>query len=383
MRIRLAIAILMSSLWGLWCLAATAADPQPAEKKGDAAQSAAKTADTNASTDPEAFLKTKGLLRVDPFFVLADERDVYKQMSGLDKLKKGVVDGTRQENKAEKDEDDKKALIVTYLEQRRALRAQLQQNPPLNVYNRIVSQMNELGDRVGLLEKELEQSSPAKPAREAANKSREAYIEALLQIRREINKLQERYADLAADPKVTAAIADYNQAHSKSLKLGPTISLATNDRKLKKFEETVLSDSIDIRHSDGQLWEASVVINGKAPLMLDIDTGASLVSLSYKTAVAAGLTPSDTDPTIQLQMADGRIVDAKKVVATSIRVGKFEVEKVECAVMPANLPDAGSSLGQTFLKHFTYKVDTERSKLVMTRVETGPVPAAGKVKPAN
>ena len=71
-----------------------------------------------ASNDPEAFLKTKGLLRVDPFFVLADERDVYKQMSGLDKLKKGVVDGTRQENKAEKDEDDKKALIVTYIEQR-------------------------------------------------------------------------------------------------------------------------------------------------------------------------------------------------------------------------------------------------------------------------
>ena len=253
----------------------------------------------------------------------------------------------------------------------------------MNVYNRIVTQMNELGDRVVLLEKELQESSPAKPAHEAAAKSREAYVEALLQIRREINKLQERYADLAADPKVTAAIADYNQAHSKNLKLGPTISLAGNDRKLKKFEETVLSDSIDIRHSDGQLWEASVVINGKAPLMLDVDTGASLVSLSYKTAIAAGLTPSDTDPTIQLQMADGRIVDAKKVVATSIRVGKFEVEKVECAVMPANLPDAGSSLGQTFLKHFTYKIDTERSKMVMTRVETGPVPAAGKIKPAN
>ena len=378
MRIRLAIAVLTPSILGLWCLVSPAADPQPAEKKADAAQPAAKPADANANADPEVFLKTKGLLRVDPFFVLTDERDVYKQMSGLDKLKKGVVDGQRQENRAEKDEDDKKALIVTYLEQRRALRAQLGQSPPVNVYNRIVSQINELGDRVALLEKELEESSPAKPAREAAAKVREAYVESLLQIRRQINKLQERYADLAADPKVTAAIADYNQAHSKSLKLGPTSSLASNDRKLKKFEETVLSDSIDIHHSDGQLWETSVVVNGKGALMLDIDTGASLMCFSYKMALAAGLTPSDTDPTIQLQMADGRIVDAKKVVASSIRVGKFEVEKVECAVMPANLPDAASSLGQTFLKHFTYKIDTERSKLVMTRVETGPAPARAK-----
>ena len=199
-----------------------------------------------------------------------------------------------------------------------------------------------------------------------------------MQIRHEIDKLQEKYADLAADPKIKAAIADYNQAHNKHLKLGPTTSLAGNDRKLKKFEETVLSDSIDIHHSAGELWEASVVFNGKPPLMMDIDTGASMISLSYKSAVTAGLTPSDNDPTIELQMADGRIVKAKKVIAKSVRVGKFEVDKVECAVMPADLPDAGSALGQTFLRNFTYKIDTERSKLVMTRVEAGAAVAGGE-----
>jgi len=364
--------ILVAAVFCAWRGFATADDKKPNDKSADA-----KAAGEKPSSEPEAFLKEKGLQRVDPFFVLSDEHNVVKQMSGLDKLKKAVFDNQKLENKAEQDEAAKKALIVTCLEQRSALRAQLAQNPPANIYNQIVSQLNELGDRVILLEKQTEDGSTVKPAVQAAGKAREAYVEQLLQIRHEIDKLKEKYADLAADPKITAAITDYNDAHSKHLKLGPTTSLASNDRKLKKFEETVLSDSIDIHHSPGELWEASVVFNGKPPLTLDIDTGASMVSLSYKTAVAAGLTPSDTDPTIELQMADGRIVKAKKVIAKTVRVGKFEVDKVECAVMPADLLDAASCLGQTFLRNFTYKIDTERSKLVMTRVESGAATAAG------
>jgi hypothetical protein len=42
----------------------------------------------------------------------------------------------------------------------------------------------------------------------------------------------------------------------------------------------VLSDSIDIRRDRSQLWELSVVFNGKDPQIIDLDTGASLVALS-------------------------------------------------------------------------------------------------------
>jgi hypothetical protein len=83
-----------------------------------------------------------------------------------------------------------------------------------------------------------------------------------------------------------------------------------------------------------------------------------------------------------MQMADGHVVEGKKLVAGSIRVGKFEVEKVDVVVMPASLPNAASLLGQSFLKHFTYKIDTANSKLVMTKVDTAPVAtAAGATKP--
>jgi clan AA aspartic protease (TIGR02281 family) len=155
-------------------------------------------------------------------------------------------------------------------------------------------------------------------------------------------------------------------------------------RKLRKFEETVLSDSIDIRHDRSQLWELSVVFNGKDPQIINLDTGASLVALSYQAAKAAGLTPSENDPTIKMELADGHLVEGKKVVAGSIRVGKFEVEQVDVVVMPASLPNAASLLGQSFLKHFTYKVDTAKSKLVMTKVDTAPIAtAAGATKPKS
>jgi clan AA aspartic protease (TIGR02281 family) len=352
------------------------------EAKSAEAKSAPKPADQKEPadiSDPEAFLKSKGLRRVDPLFTLGDETELTKKMSNLDRLKRGVAEGVKQENAAEKDEVKKKAAIVECLKRRTALRAQLQQNPPANIYNNIVSQINQLGDQAVLLEKEVAENSPVKAAQASANKAREAYIQQLLEIRQLVNRLQEKYADLTADPKVAEMIDAYNKAKGKSFKLGPSASLAVNDRKLKKFEETVLSDSIDIQRTRGELWEVSVVFNGKDPQIIDVDTGASLVSLSYQAAKAAGLTPSETDPTIRLQMADGREVDAKKVIASSIRVGKFEVEKVEVAVMPASLTNAASVLGQSFLKHFTYKIDTEKQKLVMTKVDTAPVIAAGKM----
>ncbi len=366
---------------------AAAADKE--KKPADAKPAADAKPDAAASeSDPEAFLKGKGLRRAEPFFALTDETELTKKMAGLDKLKKNVVDGQKQEAAAEREEAKKKAAIVECLKRRTALRAQLAQNPPANVYNNIVAQINQLGDQAILLEKEVSENSPVKPAQAAANKSREAYVQQLLELRQIENRLQEKYADLAADPKVAEMIEAYNKAHEKNFKLGPSASFTSNDRKLKKFEETVLSDSIDIHRNRGELWEVSVVFNGKDPQIIDIDTGASMVSLSYQTAKAAGLTPSETDPTIHLQMADGRVVEAKQVVASSIRVGKFELEKVEVAVMPPNLVNAGSSLGQTFLKHFTYKIDTEKSKLVMTKVDTAPnaVAAGGtttKPKSAN
>ncbi len=111
------------------------------------------------------------------------------------------------------------------------------------------------------------------------------------------------------------------------------------------------------------------MFNGKHAQEIGDRYGASLVVLPAKTATAAGLTPSADDPTIQCQLADGSVVEAKLIRAASVRVGKFTIENVDCAIMPPHLVEASPLLGQSFFKHFSYKIDTERSKLVMSKVE--------------
>jgi predicted aspartyl protease len=50
-------------------------------------------------------------------------------------------------------------------------------------------------------------------------------------------------------------------------------------------------------------------------------------------------------------------------------VGRFEVDSVECAVMPPNLPNAAAILGMSFLRHFSFKIDSDTGLLTMSKVE--------------
>ena len=86
-----------------------------------------------------------------------------------------------------------------------------------------------------------------------------------------------------------------------------------------------------------------------------------------------GIKPQPTDPTIEMHIADGSVVKAKKMTIPSPRVGKFTLTDVDCVVMPPNKQDVPSLLGQSFLSHFTHKVDAGR--LILTRIEPDEQPA--------
>jgi hypothetical protein len=53
-----------------------------------------------------------------------------------------------------------------------------------------------------------------------------------------------------------------------------------------------------------------------------------------------------------------------------MRVGKFTVNNVACAVMPADKADIPLLLGQSFHRHFTYKFTPESGRLVLSKIET-------------
>jgi clan AA aspartic protease (TIGR02281 family) len=314
-------------------------------------------------------LEDKGLKKSVSNFALPEETDFSKQMRAAESLKKKLVDAQREAAEATKKVDDKKKTIVTYLQQRRALRPQVDMARTPAERNKIVNALNELGDRVSLMQQSDAEEKAMASARAAANKLTEEYVEQILHLRQLYNKVKAKYDALAADPEVAQAIDEFNKDAAKKLALGPTMGFTAAGRKLKALEEVVLSESINLRRGPGGLWYVSVVFNGKYAEEMAIDTGASIIALPAKMARDAGLMPTADAPKVQLQMADGHTVEGRMIYADKVRVGKFTAEHVECSVLPPEFSDAAPLLGLSFWRNFTFKIDNEKAKLVMSKVD--------------
>ena len=52
----------------------------------------------------------------------------------------------------------------------------------------------------------------------------------------------------------------------------------------------------------------------------------------------------------------------------SVRVGKFVVEKVECAVLGEEAVNAEPLLGMSFLGHFKFELDSDAKTLTMVKI---------------
>ena len=101
-----------------------------------------------------------------------------------------------------------------------------------------------------------------------------------------------------------------------------------------------------------------------------LDPGSSLVVLPKKDAEDLGIATTDTDPTLTLILADGNRISAKEVVIPELRVGKFVVENVRCAVLGPEATEAEAMLGMSFLENFKFEIDAQSSKLTMIKVDS-------------
>jgi clan AA aspartic protease (TIGR02281 family) len=332
---------------------------------------------TLAADKPEDVLKTKGIRKVGSgSLALVDETTLTKMLADAIKLKKTAIEAAQALNVGENKAVHAKQLILEKTQQRRQIRAQLEQvKDNVELHNKLVDAHDELGDQITLLET-TDFTKEAKPLREAANAARETYVQHVLEMRKLADKIERLYTELPEDAAVKGALEELNQAGGKYA-LTPSRSFVASQKSLKKLEDAVLSETIPIR-SDNDTFHVSTVLNGKYNKELCIDSGASLVSLPFKMAAEIGATPKAADQEITLVLADGREILAKLVTVNSIRVGKFTVEKVECAVMPENLPDSAPILGMSFLKNFSFKIDSDTSKLTMTKIDSPTTPMKGQ-----
>jgi clan AA aspartic protease (TIGR02281 family) len=112
----------------------------------------------------------------------------------------------------------------------------------------------------------------------------------------------------------------------------------------------------------------TVVIGNRTARMV-VGSGASIVSLPSATAGELGITVPSDAPKLRLVLADGRGIPAHGVTIPRVRVGNFEAENVEAAVLDVSAVAAEPLLGMSFLGNFECEIDTVEKTLKLLRVQ--------------
>jgi aspartyl protease family protein len=328
-------------------------------------------------TDAKDALAAQGIRAFTTGITLAAESDFSKELVKAAPLKKALTTAIKEQHALEQLRLTGQQAITQMRQQAVALNAQLVNVQPNDVEtnNRLVAAINALENQQQIAQDKVDELGKSlQDARAKTNSAREAYIQLVIDARRLADRLSTEYVKKAADPGVVKALATLAAASGKKAELAPSTGFLANVRKLKTLEDTVLSESIDLQEDAGKTLTVSVVLNGKYQQSMAVDSGSSLICLPLAVAEKFGLKPTANDPQIILRLADGRDINAHKVIIPSVRVGKFTVDNVECAVLSAEAVNAEPMLGMSFLREFKFEIDPAAKKLTMVKVagtETG------------
>lgn len=235
--------------------------------------------------------------------------------------------------------------------------------------NRIVGMINANLARAKLMETQrTTMKETADQKRGALSKAESEYAETVLAIRAELNKLKQTLDESLVDDAVQIALRVMTKNFETPEGLTGGQILSSLDKRIEKIEQEIFSESIDLDVVNNSLY-VDVVVGRKTTRMV-IDSGASIVCLPMKTAQELGITVPSDARLMQLVLADGRTIPARGVVLERVRVGEFEAEHVEAAVLDATASDAEPLLGMSFLGNFKFTIDNGEKSLKLLRIKT-------------
>lgn len=302
--------------------------------------------------------------------VLAAERDLSRGLTEVTSLKRKVKLAAKPVRDLQQEINVLENRMIQAEQQLVGLNAQLANVNDVASNNRLVGAINTLEGQLSLAKKSLETLKEKETAARAAlNKSREDFVQQVLDLSKLSTQIDEAYAKAAENPEMQESFAKLKKDSGKDLKLQPSSSLTGTQRKLQELEESIQTEKVTLRR-EGNTFFASVVVNGKHTQEMVVDTGASMISLPYEMAVGMGLKPEANDKQILLTIADGSTITAHLKVIDSVRVGTFTAEKVQCAVLGPEAVNAEPLLGMSFLGEFQFNLDAAEGTLGLTQIES-------------
>jgi clan AA aspartic protease (TIGR02281 family) len=340
---------------------------------------------------PEEVLKKNELKRSRSIWVHEGETAALRDLRDTKELYLQFRTALAQQQQFEQGSNNPKAIVeqlragIAELNQERAVLGQQIDNLGPSVGNAVVDrhrndliqeqnrrarEIDRLNNQIQEIDQQKDQNKEAsQQANVEINSLHEKLTKSIEELRKSVDKVTAKYTQLEKNAEVARALAALAEASKtkQKQKLGPSKELLDAVKQLKAFERLVTRESVEPDRENG-VYHVQAWLNEKGPFRMVFDTGAGITTIPAQIATQIGLEPRPDDPTIQLEVADGNKVAAKKVTIPKVKVGKVTVTNVECAVMPADRGDVSLLLGQTFIEHVKY---TMRSgKLIIERLDT-------------
>ncbi|MEM1087605.1 MAG: TIGR02281 family clan AA aspartic protease [Pseudomonadota bacterium] len=149
-----------------------------------------------------------------------------------------------------------------------------------------------------------------------------------------------------------------NQEQTKSLPQAASLNVPDADLKDgAPLPDAARRSAVLSLKTDGHYW-ARVLVNKKATVNFMVDTGASVVALTYEDARRLGLKPDTLDYKWRISTAGGETMGAS-VMLDSLKINQVHIRDVEAMVLRSDLDQ--SLLGMSFLSQlYAYEFRGER-----------------------
>lgn len=310
-------------------------------------------------------LRTHGLIRSGSTYVLPGERELSSGLREIKDLEKDLADAVKKRDQWQRWIAERRWQLQSGAGELERLAVLLGRADDVDDHNEVVMRMNAVSAQVRALERQIQDAEKNEQIPGNVAKARAAFQDRVKESNELVHNVQSNYQKLAADPEIVEALVLASGKPDKPYEIGPLKRFERDVEQLRQYEEIVVVDHIDLRPNGGT-YLVDTVINGKHPKVMILDTGASIVLLNESTARAAGV-KLDTAERAYAKVADGRIIESRRVVLDSITVGRFAIRNVECAVLPDGMVEIEALLGGSFLDNFTYTVDPNANVLTLTR----------------
>lgn len=238
--------------------------------------------------------------------------------------------------------------------------------------NRIVAMIN--ATRSQVVETRRLQTAHAATIRRLRgelNNAEQAYSEKIFQARKMLDELHSNIDKSFADPQFKIALDVMHRNFEVPSDLNSSQVLRSLENRLVTFEEEVFQDSIDLEvGTNGSLF-AMVSVNNQ-PIRMVVDSGATLITIPANTAKELNLDVPADAKIVNLALANGQRITARRIQLASVRVGEFEATEVDAVVLEPIAGSAQPLLGLSYLNRYKFELNPTAKTLGLLRIQQAP-----------